>query len=380
VARGVQAIGAGAVVPIAMAIVIANTTPQRRALGLGAIAAVAQAGTLLGPLWGGGLADLAGWRSVFWVNLPLCLPLAFAMWRASATQVRRERESIDVPGALLLGASLTALTIALTDDPIAPRATGITLLLLGAAVMCFALFILRQRQAQVPIVDLAIFRRIPLSAAFATNALVGGALIVAMVNVPLFTNLVLGGSPLEGGLNLMRLTLAVAVGAIAGGVLAGRIGPAVCAVAGLSLAGAGFLGMSRWDADPSFLALTLPLLVSGLGFGLVIVPVNTAALAEARERERATVASLLTVVQLVGALVGVALLTTRGLGGFYTEAGLLALDDPRFGDLLRDLQVDSFSDTFLVAAGVCFVAILPAAFLGRGRDTDGLATDLADSH
>jgi hypothetical protein len=138
--------------------------------------------------------------------------------------------------------------------------------------------------------------------------------------------------------------------------------------------------MSRWDADPSFLALTLPLLVSGLGFGLVIVPVNTAALAEARERERATVASLLTVVQLVGALVGVALLTTRGLGGFYTEAGLLALDDPRFGDLLRDLQVDSFSDTFLVAAGVCFVAILPAAFLGRGRDTDGLATDLADSH
>jgi MFS family permease len=365
VARGVQAIGGGAVVPIAMAIVMTHAAPERRALGLGAMAAASEAGALLGPLWGGGLADILGWRGVFWVNLPMCLPIAIATWRLSATARPPERGQIDFPGALLLGFSLVSLTVALTDDPIDPRETAITLLLIAAAVVLFGLFVLRQLRAPVPIIALSLFRRVPLSAAFVVNALAGGTLIVAMVNVPLFTNLVLGGSPLEGGLNLMRLTLALAVGAVAGGFLATRLGLAPAACIGLALTGFGFLGMTRWDDAPTTLALTLPLAVAGLGFGLIIAPVSTAALNETAEGERATVASLLTVVRLLGALVAVALLTTRGLSGFYAEAGLISLDNPDYASLLRGLQVDAFSETFLVAAIVSFVTLIPAAMLGR---------------
>ena len=162
------------------------------------------------------------------------------------------------------------------------------------------------------------------------NALTGGTLIVAMVSVPLFTDVLLGGSALQGGLNLMRLTVALPFGALAGGYLATRFGASLAACAGLLLAGAGFLGMAAWSEDPGFIAMTLPLLVAGFGFGLVIAPLNAAVLDEAAEGERATLASLLTVVRLLGALVGVALLTTRGLSGFYAEAGLIPLDDPRF--------------------------------------------------
>ena len=121
--------------------------------------------------------------------------------------------------------------------------------------------------------------------------------------------------------------------------------------------------MTRWSADPSFVAMTLPLLVAGLGFGLVIAPINTAVLATPTS-DRATVASLLTVVRLLGALVGVALLTTRGLGGFYAEAGLIPLDDPRFVDLVQRPRGRP-SATFLVTAAVCFATILPALLLGR---------------
>jgi MFS family permease len=365
IARGIQAIGGGAVVPIAMAIVMTTAAPGRQALGLGAMAAASEAGALLGPLWGGGLADVIGWRGVFWVNLPLCLPLAALVWRYSLPHRREELSRIDLAGALLLGLSLVALTVALTDDPIDPRNTAVTLGLLAAATLLFGLFILRQRYAGTPIVDLALFRRVPLSAAFLTNALTGAALIVAMVNVPLFTNIVLLGSPLEGGLNLMRLTIALAAGALLGGVLAGRAGLAPAACAGLVLAGAGFLGMTRWDEDPSFVVMTLPLLVAGLGFGLVIAPINAAALGQTPPDQHATVASLLTVVRLLGALIAVALLTTRGLGGFYAEAGLVPLDDPRFVELLRGIQVESFRETFVAAAVVCFVSLIPAAFLGR---------------
>jgi MFS family permease len=219
-------------------------------------------------------------------------------------------------------------------------------------------------------VNVSLFRVPRLSAAFLVNGLTGGTLIVAMVSVPLFTDVLLGGTALQGGLNLMRLTVALPIGALAGGYVATRYGLGAGAVAGLVLAGAGFIGMSAWDEDPGALVFTAPLLIAGLGFGLVIAPINAAVMDEAAEDQRATLASLLTVVRLLGALVGVALLTTRGLSGFYAEAGLIPLDDPRFEDVLQGLQVNAFQETFLVTSAVCFAAVLPALLLGRAKRGD----------
>jgi EmrB/QacA subfamily drug resistance transporter len=370
VGRAVQAVGGGALVPVAMAIVTSYAPPQRRAIGLGAMAAASEAGGLLGPLWGGGIAEAIGWRGVFWINLPMCLPIALAVWRLSRDSKPELTQKIDFGGAALLGGSLVCLTIALTNDPIAGRPVGVTLALYAGAASLFASFVLRQLRASAPLVDLAMFRRLKVGAAFLANGLMGGTLIVAMVNVPLFSNVILDTSALEGGLNLMRLTVALPFGALLGGVLAQRWGLSRAAALGLMLAGAGFVGMSRWTADPSFMAMTLPLLVGGFGFGLVIAPLGTAVLDAAPQAERATAASLLTVVRLLGALVGVALLTTQGLSGFYAEAGLVPLDDPRLAEILQGLELDSFHDTFLVAAVVSFISVVPAMLLGRGETDD----------
>jgi EmrB/QacA subfamily drug resistance transporter len=364
--RCLQAVGGGAVVPVSLAIVTREASPGHRAVGLGVMAAAAEAGGLLGPLWGGGLSELISWRGLFWINLPLCLPLAVATWRMSKPPLDHAGR-LDLPGATLLGIALVCLTIALTDDPIERRAALITVGLYTGAAVAFAAFLLRQMRAGHPMVDLQLFRHRPVAAGFLMNAMVGGALIVAMVNVPLFTSTVLDGTALEGGLNLMRLTVALAVGAVGGGLLAERLGPARGAAAGLICAGVGFLGMSRWNEDPGLLIMTLPLLVAGLGFGLVIAPVNSVVLDFADEAERATVAALLTVVRLVGALVGVALLTTRGLSGFYAAAGEVDLQDPRYIDIVRGLEVDSFRHGFIVTAIVCFVALIPAAALRLRR-------------
>jgi MFS family permease len=370
IARGVQAVGGGALVPIAMAMVADSDSQDRRALGLGAMGAAAEAGGLLGPLWGGGIAEALGWRGVFWLNLPMALLLAPLIWRLSPVTSGTPR-AIDWAGALLLGFSLASLSLALTDDPIQPRAAALTLALLLAASGLFGVFIWRQLRTPAPLIDLSSVQLPGVSAALLINGLVGGALIVAMVNVPLFTSVILQGSALEGGLNLMRLTLTLALGALAGGVITGSLGAARATAVGLTCASLGFLGLSRWDADPSALAMTLPLLVAGLGLGLVIAPLTVAVLSQAGARERATLAALLTVIRLLGALVGVALLTTRGLGSFYAEAGLLPLGDPDYGENLRSLQVQAFQETFLVAAGVCLLALLPAVMLPRtGRPTD----------
>ena len=361
-ARFLQAIGGGAVVPVSLAIVTSNAPAAQRAVGIGVMAAAAEAGGLLGPLWGGGWADLISWQAIFWLNIPICLPLAIATWRLSGP-TRRSSPNLDVPGATLLGASLVCLTVAITDDPIERRAVAVTLGLYAGAGLLFLAFLWREMSARRPRVDLRLFRKRPVAAGFLTNALAGGALIVAMVNVPLFTSAVLDGTALEGGLNLMRLTVALAVGAVAGGLLTQRVGPSAGAALGLLCAGAGFLGMSRWDADPGLLLMTAPLFVAGLGFGLVIAPVNAVVLDASEEEDRATMAALLTVIRLIGALVGVALLTTRGLGGFYAEAGQVDITDPAFIDIVIGLEVESFRAGFLVTAGVCFLALIPAYFL-----------------
>ena len=111
IARGVQAIGGGAVVPVSMALVTQHASPQARALGLGAIAAASEAGGLVGPLWGGGVAELLGWRWVFWINLPMCLPLAAGVWWLAKRERRAEAAKLDVAGAVLIANSVSLAMI-----------------------------------------------------------------------------------------------------------------------------------------------------------------------------------------------------------------------------------------------------------------------------
>jgi MFS family permease len=366
VIRGIQAVGGGAVVPIAMAIAADTLPPERRALGIGAIAAASEAGGLIGPLWGGGITELIGWRGVFWINLPMCLPLAAAAFWLARDAGGLQRRPIDLAGGAIFGASLVCLTLALTNDPIEPRPASWSAVLFASALALFVLFVLRQARTPDPLVDLSLFRRRTLSAGFVTTALHGGVTMVAMINIPLFTNIILGGSALDGGLNLTRMTVGVPLGALAGGFAAIRFGFNRTGALGAGLLCLGFLGMSAWDSDPGTLLFTLPPFATGVGLGLVIAPVGAAVMNEVAEGYRASVSSLLTVVDLTGSLVGIALLTTRGLSGFYASAGLIPLDDPRYAELIEGVQVESFSETFVVTAGICLVIMATAWLLGRG--------------
>ena len=368
-ARALQAVGGGAVVPVAMAIVVGELPPGRRALGLGAIAAASEAGALIGPLWGGAITELIGWRWLFWLNLPLALPVLAVVWRLAGRE--RARARVDWLSAAVLAAALTALTVAVADNPIAPRAWWLTALLLAAAAGLAAAFFVRQRRTPQPLVRLAMFARRPVWAAVLASLLVGGGLITALVSVPLFVNLVLLERPIEGGLTLLRLTVAVPVGALAGGWLVGRIGPRTPALAGMWLAAAGFAGLLAWDAALTEAWRTLPQLAAGFGFGLVIAPLGAAVLASVREDERATAASWLTLARVVGMLLGTGLLTSNGLGRFYARAGGIEFGSAEFEALVTEAQVSTFHEVWAAAAAAMFLAGLVAWLLGRRAEAAG---------
>ena len=369
VSRALQAVGGGAVVPVAMAIVVDELPRERRLIGLGAIAAASEAGALIGPLWGGAITEWFGWRTVFWVNIPMALPILAAVWLMAGRTRRRGR--IDWLGAMLLGAALAVLTFALVDDPNTPRPVGVTALMLLAAAALAALFWQHERRAEAPLVRLGMLRSREVIAANATSLLLGGGLITALIGVPLFVNLVLAEGALAGGLTLMRLTITVPVGALAGGWLGSRYGLSPIAAAGMLLTAVGFAGMQAWGEVPSQLLRTAPLLVGGFGFGLVIAPLSAAVLQRVAEDERATAASWLTLSRVTGMLVGAALLTSSGLGRFYGRAGTIEFDSPEFDALILEAEVSTFREVFVVAAAVMVVAAVVAWWIGRG-DRDGI--------
>jgi MFS family permease len=292
-ARALQAFGGGGVVPVAMAIVVTELPPSRRLIGLGAIAAATEAGALIGPAWGGTITQWFGWRWVFWSNLPLVAPTLIGAWWLATDA--RPGGRIDWRGAALLGAALAVLTYALVDDPVTPRPWFNTLALLAAAAALGAAFVFHERRLELgaaePMVRLSAFAQRPVAAANLSMLLVGAGLITALVGVPLFVNIVLVETALDGGLTLMRLTVAVPLGALAGGWLGGRLGLRQTAFAGCLLVAVGFAGLQAWDRDLTQFMRTVPQLVGGFGFGLVLAPLSAAVLQRVGEGERATAAA-----------------------------------------------------------------------------------------
>ncbi len=368
-ARTVQAVGGGGVVPVAMAIVADELPAAKRAFGLGAIAAASESGALLGPLWGGAITEWFGWRWVFWVNVPLALPLMCFGWRLLRDRGHPGR--IDWLGGALLTAGLAVLTFALVDDPLEPRAIEATFAMLAASAALVAAFVWHEQRAQASMIRLAMFRARPVWSAHAASVLVGGGLIAALIGVPLFVNLVLGGSPLDGGLVLARLTAAVPVGALIGGWAAGRFGLRLTAVTGILLAAAGFAGLQAWSREMSEALRAVPLLIGGFGFGLVIAPLGAAVLQQAGEGERATASAWLTMSRVLGMLIGTALLTSHGLGRFYARASNIEFGTPEFVRLVQEAQLSTFREVFVAAVVVMLCAAVVAALIGRGRAASG---------
>lgn len=369
-ARAIQAVGGGGVVPVAMAIVVDQLPPERRLMGLGAIAAATEAGALIGPAWGGTITDWWGWRAVFWVNLPLTIPTLLGAWWLS--EGRRHTERIDWAGAALLGTALAVLTFALVDDPVRPRPLVVTLGISSVAAMFGAAFVARERRLEraggSPIIRLGALTQPVTAAANVTMLLVGMGLITALVGVPLFVNLVLMEGPLEGGFTLMRLTVAVPLGALVGGWIGGRLGLRETAIAGCMCVALGFAGLQAWDAGLSQMLRTVPQLIGGFGFGLVLAPLSAAVLQRVEESERATAAAWLTLSRIGGMLIGAALLTSHGLGRFYARAGALDFRSPEFMQLVAEAQVTTFREVFIAAGLLMVVAAVIAFWIGRGRE------------
>ena len=179
----------------------------------------------------------------------------------------------------------------------------------------------------------------------------------------------------------MRMTAAMPVGAILGGLACQRFDYRVPSAAGLVLAAVGFGLMAGWDTSIRDPALTLHLVIAGLGFGLLIAPISLAAIDSVEEGARGGAAGIVTATRIVGMTLGLAALTAWGSDRFTGLAAHIALPLPVIGETSAEYQqrveqfdaelsgvgVTIFNEFFVVAAALCLAALIPAAWMAWSR-------------
>jgi MFS family permease len=402
VGRVVQAFGAGAMVPVSMALVADLFPPDRRALPLGIVGAIDTAGWVLGHLYGGIMVQFVTWPWLFWINLPITLVMfALTWWMLTGLPRFDVKGGIDWIGVVLFAAALTLFNIGLGApepdlDGAGAAAASNRQIWVGGAAVVFAVFLASQRRIRDPLVDLGIFANRNLSTAAVINLLVGFCIMVGLVSVPIFIN-VAGGvettkAALVTGYLLCAFTVPMALAAIPGGWLSERLGYRSTVVAGLLVSIAGFWMMSLWRVEMAAQAVAffenLPqgfaslagrdtgvmaagLALAGIGLGLTIAPILTAVVNAVGDQERAVASSLVIILRLIGMSISMSSMTAYGLRRTTVLSRELitpedALDLEKTARVALDVVTRITGEIALIALAVAVAALGVAFFLRRG--------------
>lgn len=293
----------------------------------------------------------------------------------------RLAREVDVLGSALVVVALGSVVWAFAAADPATQVVAHGVVLVPVAVLASVAFVLHERRTADPVLPLRALRPVGAWGGLLVNLLLGVALVAALVDVPLFArNTTTPGDQLGAALVLLRLLIAVPVGAIAGGWLCRWLAPRVVAAAGMGIASIAFVVMTTWgerslDSAGSFVVLV----AAGLGFGLAIAPVNTVLLGVTGSEVHGSAGALAVVARTVGMLAGLSLLTAVALRRFTaaidaigtpfslcpdTPADCSAYDDATGAAILTQLHT-----VFAGAAIAAALAAIAAAVLLRGVRT-----------
>ena len=307
--RAIQGVGGSMLNPVAMSI-IRNvfTDPRERAQAIGVWGGVVGISLALGPVVGGALTDAAGWRSIFWINVPIGV-LAIVLVARVVPESRAARpRRLDPIGQVLAMLFLATLTYAIIEGGDAGWSSARVQVSAILAVAAVAGFVAHERRAPEPLIDLRFFRSVPFTGATLTAI----AAFIALGGFLLVTQLYLQGdrglSPVHGGLYTLPMAALAFVAAPLSGRIVGRHGARVpLLVGGLGLAG-GSLILTQLTPTTPTADLLLAYSIFGLGFGMVNPPITNAAVSGMPADQAGVAAAVASTSRLVGISLGVAII------------------------------------------------------------------------
>jgi EmrB/QacA subfamily drug resistance transporter len=345
-ARGLQGIGAALLLPNSLAILGSAFAGEARGRAIGTWSAASSMAAAIGPVLGGWLIDRFGWRTIFLVNIPLALA-AIALAGAFVDEAKRERQAapLDAGGALLITSSLAALTWGLTigTGRAGWSANAVSAVVAGLLLLLAFLWVERREKLDA-VMPLALFDTAEFIGLTVFTFLLYGALGTLLVLIPY---VLIEGAHYSGtmaGAALLPFPVVIALTARAMGGFAGRVGSRIPLTLGPLIVALGFLLLLGFTPGANYWSGLLPaILVISLGMAGAVAPLTTAVLASVDASHTGAASGLNSAVARLGGLVATAM-----LGGVLAARGV------------------ALFSAFHIAAGICAVACVAAAFASFG--------------
>jgi EmrB/QacA subfamily drug resistance transporter len=339
-ARLVQAVGGGAIIPVATAAASHLFEGHARPRALGIIGALTFLGMAAGPFVGAAVLEtihpetalanvgIAGgplvstvapaWRWVFYINVPIGICALVIAWAASSGwDTIRQPSRLDLRGAILFTVAIASILAGTTlignSDEVFGVPTNVAVGgLIGLGLVFALLAVWHGLHRPLPFLDPRLFADRVFSSAALISLLTGYGLATAIVGGAVFVDRVLYGGPDEQRVVLGAIAGTMAVGALASGFLARLISPRLLTIVGLALSAGGLAWMSAANPDTSIPTFAASGAVFGLGFGLTVTPRSTAAVESAGRAAFGAASATVTVARMIGMAIGMAALTAYG--------------------------------------------------------------------
>ncbi len=389
--RAVQGIGGGALMPIAFAVIFDIFPPEKRGKMNGLFGAVFGLSSVFGPAIGAFFTDYVNWRWVFYINVPLGAIALAAIGFGYHESANRRKQRIDWIGAAALIAAILCLMFAVELGGSSVYAWGspqIIGLLIGFAVMLTA-FLLIERVAPDPIVELKLFRNRIFAASQFIAFIYGAIMIAGATYIPLFIQGVYGESASAAGQTLTPMMLAVVCSSMVGGRFVNHVSYRTLMLISVSVLAIALILLSTMTLDTPRWVVTLYMIFVGLGIGVNFVVLNISVLHGIDNTYKGAAISLITFFRTIGSAIGVTVMGAIQKMTFKDDMAAVfpnPADAAQFADpqnLLRpELRqglseqvltqatsslADSIAFLFLMALLMIAVAFILILMLGRAR-------------
>ena len=304
--RVIQALGAAMLMATAPAILTRSFPASQRGRALGAQGTFTYLGLTAGPSLGGWLASAFGWRSVFYINVPVgAVAILMALRTVADDRVEQREERFDFLGAALFTAGLVALMVALNQGHAWGWGSPRTLALLVGAIVLLGLFVRVENRRPSPMLDLTLFRSRVFSTA-TVSALLNYACVYSVLFVlPFLLIQARGLGTQQAGLVLTAQPIVMAIVAPLSGVLSDRVGSRGPATIGMALLTAGLVALALVVERGRLIGIAAALALVGLGVGLFVSPNNSALMGAAPRHRQGIASGVLATARNVGMVLGV---------------------------------------------------------------------------
>ena len=310
-ARALQALGAGLLQANSVAIITAAAGERHRGRAIGVQGAAQAIGLSLGPAVGGFLIEALGWRWVFWINVPFGIVGALLGWLIlpQTEGLHRADRRFDWIGSLVLIPAITLMMLGLNQAEEWGAASPASLLTIFAAIALIVWFVLHERRAASPVLDLQLFRSRPFSSGNGAGLISYGLLFGIFLLLPFALERGYGISPFSAGLRLTAIPVALGIVAPFSGALADRFSVRRLTVGGMLVCAAALAAMAIWCNGNAWTleAITIAMVAFGVGQGLFTAPNNSSIMGAAPPTQLGAAGGVLNVMRTLGTSFGVAI-------------------------------------------------------------------------